>query len=80
MKKIDWKSKLSSRKFWIAVVGFVSAICAIFAMPDGTITQITTIIMSFGTMIAYIIGEGIADTKKTDSAKLDTPEVTTNDD
>lgn len=80
MKKIDWKSKLSSRKFWIAVVGFVSAICAIFAMSDGTTTQITTIIMSFGTMIAYIIGEGIADTKKTDKTKLDTPEVTTNDD
>lgn len=79
MRKIDWKSKLSSRKFWIAVVGFVSAICAIFAMPDGTITQITTIIMSFGTMIAYIIGEGIADTKKTDTAKLDTTEVTIND-
>lgn len=61
MKKIDWERKLTSRKFWAAVVGFVTPIMTLAQVPDNTAVQITAIIMAGGTLIAYIIGEGMTD-------------------
>lgn len=59
--KINWKQKLTSRKFWAAVIGFVTAICAAFGIPDLTIEQVIAIITAGASLIAYIIGEGIVD-------------------
>lgn len=61
MKKIDWARKLTSRKFWAAVVGFATPLMAILNVSDSTAVQVTALIMSGGTLIAYIVGEGIAD-------------------
>lgn len=61
MNKIDWKAKLTSRKFWAAIIGFVGAIMTAFAVPAATASQVTAIIMAFATLIAYIIGEGLVD-------------------
>lgn len=59
--KIDWKRKLTSRKFWAAVVGFVTPTLMAFGVTDNMVTQVTGIIMAGATLIAYIIGEGLAD-------------------
>lgn len=59
--KIDWKKKLTSRKFWAAVVGFVTAVLAVFNFGDNEIAQIVAIITAGATLIAYIIGEGMVD-------------------
>lgn len=59
--KINWKQKLTSRKFWAAVIGFVTAICAAFGIPDLTTEQVVAIITAGASLIAYIIGEGIVD-------------------
>lgn len=59
--KIDWKRKLTSRKFWTAIVGFVTPLLLAFSVSTETVTQVTSIIMSTGALIAYIIGEGLAD-------------------
>lgn len=59
--KIDWKRKLTSRKFWAAVVGFVTPLLIAFGVSDGDVTQIVSIIMAGATLIAYIIGEGLTD-------------------
>lgn len=59
--KINWKQKLTSRKFWAAVIAFVTAICAAFGIPDLTIEQVVAIITAGASLIAYIIGEGIVD-------------------
>ena len=61
MNKIDWKSKLTSRKFWAAVIGFVTAILVAFGVDDLTIEQIIALITATSTLIAYIIGEGMVD-------------------
>lgn len=61
MNKIDWTRKFTSRKFWAAVVGFVTPIMTLTNVPDNTAVQITSIIMAGGTLIAYIIGEGLTD-------------------
>ena len=59
--RIDWKNKLTSRKFWMAVVGLVSGILVAFKLDEQTVTQITGIIMAGASVVAYIIGEGWAD-------------------
>ena len=58
---IDWKRKLSSRKFWIAVINFVTNIMVAFNVADSEITQITAIIMAGAGLIAYVIAEGFID-------------------
>lgn len=59
--KIDWKRKLTSRKFWAAVIGFVTPTILAFGASEATTTQVAAIIMSGATLIAYIIGEGLTD-------------------
>lgn len=61
MEKIDWKRKLTSRKFWLAIVGFVTPVLTMAQVPENTVVQVTSIIMAGGTLIAYIIGEGMTD-------------------
>lgn len=64
--KIDWKRKLTSRKFWAAVVGFVSPTMIAVGASQSEVTQVTAIIMAGATLIAYIIGEGMTDAALTD--------------
>jgi uncharacterized membrane protein len=59
--KINWKQKLTSRKFWAAVIGFVTAIMVAFGINDLTIEQVVALITAASTLIAYIIGEGMVD-------------------
>ena len=63
--KINWKQKLTSRKFWTAIVGFITPLLLAFGVADNTVTEVTSIIMAGGAVIAYIIGEGLADSNKT---------------
>ena len=59
--KINWKQKLTSRKFWAAVIGFVTALMVAFGVNDLTIEQVVALITAASTLIAYIIGEGMVD-------------------
>ena len=61
MKNIDWKSKLTSRKFWAAVVGFITAVMLGFGCAESSAAEVTSIVMAGAALIAYIIGEGIVD-------------------
>ena len=58
---MDWKRKLTSRKFWLAVIGFVTPLLTAFNVAESDITQITAIIMAGATLIAYILAEGFTD-------------------
>lgn len=62
--KINWKQKLSSRKFWAAVVGFVSALLVCCKVAESDIAQVTSVIMAGGTLIAYIFAEGWVDASR----------------
>lgn len=59
--KIDWKRKLTSRKFWVAVIGFVSQLMLASGATEGTVTQTVAVIMAGATLIAYMLAEGFAD-------------------
>ena len=64
---IDWKRKLSSRKFWAALAGFVGAVAVFCGAGESLITEVTAIISAAGVLIAYILGESIVDSSSEDS-------------
>ena len=61
MTKDDIIRKLTSRKFWAAVVGFVTGLLIYLGKSEAETTQIGALIMSAASVIAYIIGEGLID-------------------
>lgn len=58
---IDWKRKLTSRKLWAAVAGFVSGLLIFLGHSQSEATQIAALIMSGASVVAYCVGEGLAD-------------------
>ena len=73
MKKEDIIKKLTSRKLWVAIIGFVTPLLLAYGVSESDVTQITSIIMAGGTLIAYIIGEGLVDSESV-ASKNDTAE------
>ena len=68
--KINWVQKLTSRKFWAAIVAVITSVCVIFGVEDITTEQIAALVIAVGALIAYILGEGFVDAaniKKTSS-------------
>lgn len=61
MGKINWKRKLTSRKFWVAVASFVSMLIIAFGGAESQAAEVTALIMAGAAVIAYIIGEGLTD-------------------
>lgn len=59
--KIDWRKKLTSRKFWVAIAGFVSGLIIAFTGDETTATTVSGCVMSAASVIGYMIGEGLAD-------------------
>ena len=58
---IDWKKKLTSRKFWMAIVAFITPLLLAFGLAENEVTQIVAIIMAGADVVAYIIAEGLVD-------------------
>ncbi len=67
--KIDWRKKLSSRKFWAAVAGFVTAVLVALNYSQLEIEQVAAIVTGAGTLIAYIFAEGYVDGKRIDGGE-----------
>lgn len=59
--KIDWARKLTSRKFWVAVVGLITSTLLVFGVAESEASQIAGIVMQAATVLGYILGEGLAD-------------------
>lgn len=57
----QWKRKLTSRKLWMAVAGFVSALIVAFNGSAAVAETVTGCIMAGATVIAYVVGEGLID-------------------
>ena len=59
--QIDWKRKLSSRKFWTMLAGFITPLVISKGGSAELATEVACIIMSGAAAIAYMIGEGLSD-------------------
>lgn len=58
---MDWKQKLTSRKFWAAIINFVTQLMIAFRVSESEAAQVAAVIMAGAGVIAYIVGEGLAD-------------------
>lgn len=58
---MDWKRKLTSRKFWLAVASFISMLMIALGKDAETAQTVTGLIMAGASIIGYVIGEGLAD-------------------
>lgn len=58
---MNWKKKLSSRKFWAAISGVVISIMVAFNADAGSQEKVTGVIAATGTLAIYMLAEGGAD-------------------
>lgn len=72
--KINWRQKLTSRKFWAALIGVVTSLMVIFGVDKLEQEQIIALIGASSTLIAYIIGEGMVDAARLKSDEKNTSE------
>ena len=59
--KIDWKRKLTSRKLWLAVAGFVSGLIIAFGGAESTAATVSGVILQGASVIGYLLAEGLTD-------------------
>lgn len=74
MTKTDLIRKLTSRKFWAAVALFVSGLVVAFGKSTETAETISGLIMQGAAVVAYIIGEGLADAAHKEDGDADPKE------
>lgn len=74
--KMDWKRKLSSRKFWQSLIGSIAGLVALFGGPaftDEIVTQVATAIagaaMVIVSVIAYLKAEKDIDVAREQAKK-----------
>ena len=69
--RIDWKRKLTSRKLWVSIAGFVAGLIVAFGGSDRTAETVSGCILSGAAVVGYVIGEGLADgaNKENDDGK-----------
>lgn len=58
---IDWTHKLTSRKFWLALIGFLTPVMVVLGYDELSTEQMQTLVLSLGTLVAYILGESYID-------------------
>lgn len=71
---INWKNKLTSRKFWMAVVAFVTPLMLSFGMSQDNVTQVVAIIMAGADVLAYILAEGMVDAARKEPVVIPEPD------
>ena len=61
--KINWKQKLSSRKFWACITAVVISLIAFFNASPETTERIVSLIAAIGGLCIYMLAEGISDVR-----------------
>lgn len=61
MTKQEIIRKLTSRKLWLALAGFISMLVIAFGVAEDTATQVSAIIMAGADVLGYLLAEGLAD-------------------
>ena len=57
----DIVRKLTSRKFWMALAGFISGLLVAFGETAETAETVAGLIMSGATVLGYLLAEGLTD-------------------
>lgn len=62
----DLKRKLTSRKLWVSIAGFVGMMITAYGGTESEAVQATALIMAGATVIGYVLGEGLTDVANAD--------------
>lgn len=65
---INWKEKLSSRKFWACIASAAGSVLGMFTIAESTIAKITCAILAFGSVCVYVFAE-----TSIDKARIENP-------
>lgn len=60
-QKINWVQKLTSRKLWVAIIGIVAGLAAVFGIDENEYTAIAGAVIAAANAVAYILGEAKID-------------------
>lgn len=63
--KINWIQKLTSRKLWVAIAGFVSGLVVALGGDESTAQTVSGCIMSGASVLGYLLAEGLVDANRT---------------
>ena len=69
MTRQDWIRKLSSRKLWVAVAGFVSGLILAFGGGEDVAVTVSGCILQGAAVLGYLLAEGQADAARVESAE-----------
>ncbi len=58
---IDWKRKLTSRKLWAAVAGFVSGLIVALGGGESVAATVSGCILQGAAVLGYLLAEGLTD-------------------
>lgn len=64
--KINWARKLTSRKLWVSIAGFVAGIIVLGNGSQETADKVSGAILSGAAVVGYVLGEGLADAANKD--------------
>ena len=58
--------KLTSRKFWVAIAGFVSGVIVAFDGDAGIAETVSGLILQAAAVVGYLFAEGLSDAEHTE--------------
>lgn len=70
---VNWKQKLSSRKFWVLCIVLLTCILTMLGFPESEITRITAVATAGADVIVYILAEGAIDARRVKNEAAKTP-------
>lgn len=65
-----WVNKLTSRKLWVAVAGFVSGLIVAFKGDAETAEVVGGLILQGASIFGYLLAEGLVDAKGAESVTV----------
>lgn len=60
--------KITSRKFWVALAGLATSIMAFMQCDSNRIVQVTAIIGALGSVVGYLIANGLKEDTTADKS------------
>lgn len=58
--KINWRKKLTDRRLWAAVIGFIAPVLLAFGVADKTVAEVTAAISAGAAVVSFLIADTIS--------------------
>lgn len=71
MTKNDIIRKLTSRKFWMALAGFISGLIVALGGSSETAETVSGVILAGASVIGYLLAEGLTDAARVEDTNHD---------